>query len=252
MSNQLNVLFQGICVHFSADQNSGLELPPHRVVVTHVDDEVHWPNEASSPIPVHHAQVWILTQNTSEPTIITPQGMTMSIDVEAIDSSLSSSVQCPPSLLEVWPEMELDAGIVTGREAPAVLYFDITKGALSGVTIHDSAGVQLTIETDDTEFQLVQETWGAGTETSTFPVDGTLIVVRNIGVNGESEEGKDFILSFRVATEFPPPASIASALDTMLGEVEACVALSSGVSGALGAGYPMHDIGPGCSNSHFP
>ncbi|HEY6222853.1 MAG TPA: hypothetical protein VIW26_03665 [Gemmatimonadales bacterium] len=234
----LTIEFHGICVHFDQDQNPDLRLPQaHRVVLTHVPEAIVWNDEI---IPIHQPKVIIASGDVIE-TII-PDGVTMSLGALAGAPPFSVAYECVPSLTTIDPAVQIDPGIVVGNEPPAVLYFDIDQGSLACQNIEGSAGMVLTIETTQDTFQLTTTDWQGGSETKTYPIAQTSIHVTNLGQDGESQRGFDLILSFAVTTEFPPPENLKSSLERVLGEIESC----------LNEPDQHYDIGPGCSNSHFP
>ena len=252
MTNLLTVDFHGICVHFHREDNQDLDLPQaHRVVMPFVDAATSWNNET---IQIHEPVIQI---NNDDPQTLLHT--TLSLSPLTNQSDVTVSFECPPSLQDIFgtTEMVADASIVVHGGSPAGAYFDINEGTLTGIDIMGSAGVRLTIETEESSCELIMTSWDdPPTVTSTVLDLPATIVIANTSKETLSDARDDFILSFAAvgASYFPPPTSQAfiNRMHHNLDLAGSCVGLLGGVQNLVRQKHPYLDLGPGCSNSHFP
>lgn len=240
---KLTVEFQGICTHFNRLKNSFLDLPhAHRVVLTHWPGGITW---NGTKIPEHQPKVYIELQDGQRQALdLGPS--TLRLPEIASAPPLTWQAACSPSLPGVWPAMQLRPEVVVDHAKPAALYVDLDQGTLVSFAAAKSAAVRVEYEIEGPQAELIIEPWDGDQTSVWLPLPSTLRVT-NVGVEGESVEDCDFILHYALVDGFPDSVPADQALlDSLQRTYDA-------IPTCLSSGFVIPpDLGPGCSNSHFP
>jgi len=232
---ELTIYFVGICTHVE----NQIEGVPHRVVLVHEEKSVvinrhtihsHMPGIQLRPRDVLAGSL---------PSSVLRQVLHVANargDAPSYDSLYRSAI---PSLGELaGGRLKLDERVVTAKEHPATMYFDVKHGRFSACRVpHEASGAVLRIETEG-DPQLILTPMDGDREAVKIDLrSGAVVTIHNGAFGAQDHVDADFLLHYKIMERIPSRARFPRK--------------------PMGEGLPILpdlevELGPGCSNSNYP
>lgn len=237
---EVTIYFFGICTHIK--EVTGV---PHRVVLIHED---HTVRINGFDIRSHRPSIQLVTG-----TLLSGELPSLGRQILSVANagegapSYDDLYQCAiPSLQKLSGEvdlLQLNTEVAIDRQLPAIAYFDVHQGCFSAVRAsHGATAAMLTVETTGNPTLTVTSMDGNGDPVQFELSSGAVLAIRNEADGPENHIDADFLLHYKVTTSIPP----GSPFPTMPIECDGLPPLP-----IADASFGF-DLGPGCSNSHYP
>jgi hypothetical protein len=233
MTKELTIEIQGVAVHIADPTITGV---PYRVVIPFYGQPLSWGGHI---INVHRPAMSVAGTVLSGNVPANPNAT--GISVVGSSGDVPAVPVCVPSLRAIW--LEMPQPLATGQFPASGVYVDIPAGATSSTFNVDGAAATRFIIPLDADSVTVHM---AANTSSDLVIQLPAIVTITNTASTLDDQFTDFVLSYAVSENFPPPETIIPAMKAVLNLIPQCFVLH-GIPHA-----DALDLGVGCSNSHYP